>query len=229
MSDQRISGNSSGPWHNYSQPTPTQSSNAPAPSSSQHASSSWFVGLIPARQAVQHPATLEPGMVSGTSAAWLNEYRNSSDPGQSALAKAVISAIRDGSLNLGRPESQTAVRAQYGKQLQTTHGTVSILVEFRPRGDGRFDVIGAAMRDSSNPTRKAIIAAPLNASSSGRTQPIPAPLPPSAPPPAPIRKSLPSILNRRWPVRLRHHYNPRPPRQLFPLRSAARSDRSSTD
>jgi hypothetical protein len=79
------------------------------PSSSLRANTSQFGDLASARQAIQRPATLQPSSVSST--AWLNAYINSSDPGERALAGAVTSAIQNGSLVLGNPASQHAIRA----------------------------------------------------------------------------------------------------------------------
>lgn len=163
MSNQRISGNPSGQWHSYSELAPSQTNNNSVPSSGRRASAAQFGGLAP----VSHPSTLQPSMVSGSSTAWLHAFRNSSDAGERALAGAVISAIQNGSLALGSPASQSAMRAQYGQLLETTHGTVSLVVNLRTRADGHFDLVSAGMRDSANPNRRVIISAPQNASTSG--------------------------------------------------------------
>jgi hypothetical protein len=186
MSDQRVSGNRSSQWHNYSGLPPSQTGNNSVPSFSQRASASQFGELASGRQAVPHPPTLQRGMVSGSSTGWLLAYRNSRDPDEGALAAAVTQAIQDSSLALGNPASQTTTRAQYGQRLVTPHGTFSLLANFRTRPDGGFDLVSAGMRDSANPDRKVMIRAPQNADTSGQAQPIPnpAPLPPSAPPPA---------------------------------------------
>lgn len=190
MSDQRISGTPSGQWHNYSELARTQTGNNSVPSSSRRASTSQFGDLAPARQTVAHPPTLQPSMVSGSSAAWLHAYRSSSDPGELALAGAVTLAIQNGALSLGNPASQTATRAQYGQRLETPDGSASLVVNFRLGTDERFDLISAGMRDSANPNRKVAITAPQNASISGQAQPNPAPVPLSSPAPAQITRRL---------------------------------------
>ncbi|WP_144030409.1 hypothetical protein [Burkholderia sp. AU6039] len=87
---------------------------------------------------------------------------------------------------MGNPASQWTTRAQYGQRLETSQGAASLVVNFRTRADGRFDLVSAGMRDSANPGRKVTIAAPRNASTSGQAQPVLTltPLPPSAPPSA---------------------------------------------
>jgi hypothetical protein len=191
MSDQRVFGNPSSQWNNYYESPPSQTGNNSVPSSSLRANTSQFGDLASARQAVQYPATLQPGMVSRSSAAWPNSYRNSNDPGERALAGAVISTIQNGSLALGNPASQSATRAQYGQRLETTHGTVLLVVNFKTRTDERFDLVAASMRDTANQNRRVTITAPQNASISGQPQPIPnpAPLLPSAPPQFPVQPS----------------------------------------
>jgi hypothetical protein len=174
MSSQRIGGGSS-QWNNYSQPAPRQPNNTPARPSSLRADFGPLSELRGTRQTVQYPQTLQAGMVNQSSIAWLDGYKGSTDAGERALAKAVVFAIGDSTLSLGNPESQNAGRALYGKHLQTGRGTVSILVNLKPLGDGTFDLKSAAMRDGADESRKVIITAPVNAGVSAQAQPNPTP------------------------------------------------------
>ncbi|MCA8003489.1 hypothetical protein [Burkholderia metallica] len=185
MSNQRISGEPSGQWHNYSELLSSQTGNDSAPASSRRAHAGQFEGLPSARLTVAHPPTLQPGMVSSSSVEGLQPYFNSSNPDERALAAALTSAIQNGSLTLGNPAAQNATRAQYGQRLQTTHGNAVIVANFRLRGDGRFDLVMAVMRDPNDSSRRVTIAAHQEASISAQAQSNSAPLPRRNPPLAP--------------------------------------------
>lgn len=120
------------------------------------------------REANNRPAaatsasTAEPlsmAQIHRASMAWLNAYSASASKADSDLARAVISGIQEGTLQVGNPAAQSKERAQYGKHVALPGGgSASLVINLAIRSDGLLELFSAAMRDTFTKKRTAISA-----------------------------------------------------------------------
>lgn len=116
------------------------------PPSAQASSSSAAASQAPA---VQHPPQLYSSRVNTASLGWLQQHASNPDASARALSQQMLSAISSSALTLGNPASQSATNAQFGTRLRgADNNPVTLIANFRPDGNGNYNLMQAAMRNS---------------------------------------------------------------------------------